>query len=334
MSELGEIVDYDEDDFEVYVPVERPQGSAGGGWGRPAPLSDSESSLDGIPPPLPSKVAPPQKKKYNIWCSDPDVLSESLLDIGVAPGMKERSVESYNYRLKFARTTHSDESSDDDPPFDMDTEKEEARRRRKGMALRNRKNSKSLLLVPKTLDNLCTTVDSSVEDVAKDITVCLQETNEDLVHLIVKVLGPAKAIDLYRKTKEIEREGGMLILDQSRRRTSGGIFFFLVRGDHEISSEQLRDIFDSSKSMPSTKVRRRRKKRTKPTSKANSLEEIHRVGSDNLYGIGCDDERRLSQSPERPPLDNPPPSPATDVEPSQVKSALGSDATEDDQMDM
>ena len=47
---------------------------------------------------------------------------------------------------------------------------------------------------------------------------------------VVTILGPEQATALCEKALAIEREGGMLTRDGTRRRTVGGIFFYLVRG--------------------------------------------------------------------------------------------------------
>jgi hypothetical protein len=46
---------------------------------------------------------------------------------------------------------------------------------------------------------------------------------------IVRVLGREEAMALLEEARAIEAKGGMLITDQSRRRTFGGVYFHLVR---------------------------------------------------------------------------------------------------------
>jgi len=47
---------------------------------------------------------------------------------------------------------------------------------------------------------------------------------------VVDILGPEQALALCEKALEVEQQGGMLTRDGTRRRTVGGIFFYLVRG--------------------------------------------------------------------------------------------------------
>jgi PHAX RNA-binding domain len=57
----------------------------------------------------------------------------------------------------------------------------------------------------------------------------LQEPNVDLVRRVVRVLGETRAQALLEETLTIEAAGGLLIADQSRRRTPGGVFFHVVK---------------------------------------------------------------------------------------------------------
>ncbi len=47
---------------------------------------------------------------------------------------------------------------------------------------------------------------------------------------VVNILGSAQALALCAKAVEMEQQGGMLTKDGTRRKTVGGVFFYLVRG--------------------------------------------------------------------------------------------------------
>lgn len=64
---------------------------------------------------------------------------------------------------------------------------------------------------------------------------------------IVDIIGKEKSIEFYKKTKEIEEDGGLLIMNGSRRRTPGGVYFYLVKNDEHIPQEQIREIFSLDK---------------------------------------------------------------------------------------
>lgn len=61
------------------------------------------------------------------------------------------------------------------------------------------------------------------------------------IHLIVETCGVDFAQRYYEQTLAVEANGGLLIPDGSRRRTIGGVFFYLVR--EALSPEQTIDVF-------------------------------------------------------------------------------------------
>jgi hypothetical protein len=64
------------------------------------------------------------------------------------------------------------------------------------------------------------------------IADCLGETEEEpqrtILH-IVKEMGAETALAVLEQALDIEANGGMLVGDGSRRRTTGGVFFFLIK---------------------------------------------------------------------------------------------------------
>jgi hypothetical protein len=64
------------------------------------------------------------------------------------------------------------------------------------------------------------------------IATILDETNEKplfQITQIVEILGVRKSLKLLRKTLQISEDGGMMVYNQSRPRTVGGIYFFLAQ---------------------------------------------------------------------------------------------------------
>lgn len=64
------------------------------------------------------------------------------------------------------------------------------------------------------------------------LAAALGETDPDALHQIerlVKAVGVEFADDLLQQTFEVEAQGGIPVPDGSRRRTPGGVFFFLAR---------------------------------------------------------------------------------------------------------
>ncbi|GFE55842.1 ankyrin repeat-containing protein, putative [Babesia ovis] len=64
---------------------------------------------------------------------------------------------------------------------------------------------------------------------ASTIAVALQEPNADQIYRCISRIGPELSKTVFDLTMQIERNGGVLTADGSRRRTSGGIFFTCLR---------------------------------------------------------------------------------------------------------
>lgn len=82
----------------------------------------------------------------------------------------------------------------------------------------------------------------AINQVVTKISTELNETNTYLIKRITREIGVAKAMQLLDKTVEIEAGEGIMTLKGDRRRTPGGVFFFLVRG--RISKEQYFKIWE------------------------------------------------------------------------------------------
>lgn len=52
------------------------------------------------------------------------------------------------------------------------------------------------------------------------------------IHLIIRVLGRDRVVELLHRTLEVEQQGGLLIKDSSRRRSTGGVFYQLAKEQH------------------------------------------------------------------------------------------------------
>ena len=72
----------------------------------------------------------------------------------------------------------------------------------------------------------------TVNEITAEIAAQLGETEPSprkALKRAVRILGPAQVQALLDRTLDIERSGGLLLPDGSRRRTPGGVFFYLVR---------------------------------------------------------------------------------------------------------
>ncbi|XP_031553052.1 phosphorylated adapter RNA export protein-like [Actinia tenebrosa] len=71
----------------------------------------------------------------------------------------------------------------------------------------------------------------------------LEEEKEDLILRVLQTIGNKKAIEIFQETKKIQVEGGMSTVYGNRRRTSGGIFIYLLKSKGYATKEQLKEIF-------------------------------------------------------------------------------------------
>ncbi|HET9957556.1 MAG TPA: phosphorylated adapter RNA export RNA-binding domain-containing protein [Polyangiaceae bacterium] len=88
----------------------------------------------------------------------------------------------------------------------------------------------------------------ATEDTVSNIAKSLGEADEiPLTQIagIVRVLGEEGALALLNETQEIEKGGGMLLADGTRRRSPGGVFFQLAR--RKLPIEERKNIFREKK---------------------------------------------------------------------------------------
>ncbi len=72
----------------------------------------------------------------------------------------------------------------------------------------------------------------TVDEITDEIAAQLGETEPSprkQLKRAVRILGPAQVQALLDRTLDIERSGGLMLPDGSRRRTPGGVFFYLIR---------------------------------------------------------------------------------------------------------
>lgn len=86
------------------------------------------------------------------------------------------------------------------------------------------------------------------------------------------IIGKEKAIHFFQKTRKIEEDGGMLIMNGSRRRTTGGVYFWLVKNDKHIPQEKIREIFDYDQKEISEQRRNRRARKQNAPDRMKSFE--------------------------------------------------------------
>ncbi|KAG8598032.1 hypothetical protein GDO81_002474 [Engystomops pustulosus] len=81
------------------------------------------------------------------------------------------------------------------------------------------------------------------DKVADEIAYRLQEPKKDLIERVVKTIGTKKAIELLMETAEVEQNGGLFVMNGTRRRTPGGVYLNLLKNTPSITSAQIKEIF-------------------------------------------------------------------------------------------
>ena len=85
-----------------------------------------------------------------------------------------------------------------------------------------------------------------------EIAKQLNEPNTELIGKIVNAIGIERLSEYLQKTLTIEAEGGMMTRDGERRRTPGGVFFYVVKDN--LSKAEQKQIFPK---MPGTQPKKK-----------------------------------------------------------------------------
>ncbi|KAF7992339.1 hypothetical protein HCN44_001664 [Aphidius gifuensis] len=276
--------------------------------------------------------------KYKIWCTQvqEESLTEDLVSCGVTKKKhQDRNVENYDLPRNFTSNVYNSKnnSSDDDRDSDVRTTNKRTNADRKNVKLRLGKRHSSMDIdtqkgTGRTISELSTTIESSDIDVANDIAEKLNENKDSLIKRVVDIIGAEKAIEFYKKTKEIEEDGGMMIMNGSRRRTPGGVYLYLVKNDDHVPQEKIREIFCADRK--ETTEKRKAEATNKRQKAINRMKSLVENGSEkdlpalltraevSTQQIAEEARLRRDEGIGRNPIDsditvsNPPPSPVTD----------------------
>ncbi|XP_040271909.1 phosphorylated adapter RNA export protein [Bufo bufo] len=99
------------------------------------------------------------------------------------------------------------------------------------------------------------------DKVTDEIAYRLHEPKKNLIERVVKTIGTKKAIELLIQTAEVEQNGGLLVLNGTRRRTPGGVYLTLLKSTPSITSDQIKEIFyvENQKEYESKKAANKRR---------------------------------------------------------------------------
>uniref|UniRef100_A0A8C7AML2 Phosphorylated adapter RNA export protein n=3 Tax=Neovison vison TaxID=452646 RepID=A0A8C7AML2_NEOVI len=234
---------------------------------KPEPFQFGQSSEK---PPVPGG-----KKVNNIWGAvlqeqNQDAVATELGILGMEGTIdKSRQSETYNYLLAKKLKRESQEHTKE-----LDKELDEYMHGGKKMGSKDEENGQGHLKRKRPVKDRLgdrlemdykgryeITEDDSQEKVADEISFRLQEPKKDLIMRVVRIIGNKKAIELLMETAEVEQNGGLFIMNGSRRRTPGGVFLNLLKNTPSISEEQIKDIFyiENQKEYENKKAARKRR---------------------------------------------------------------------------
>ncbi|XP_017772340.1 PREDICTED: phosphorylated adapter RNA export protein [Nicrophorus vespilloides] len=317
---------------ELYKPLERPANYSGENSRFP-PVIDSESedgevfSSTDSDSDAPVKVKKPKipirpkkenklkQKKYNVWSTriHEDLLSDTLNSCAVSYRDRSRNVESYDYTLSASYRDNKERNKKD---VENVKERKNNKRTRSDVNNQNirsvgrKEKQRKNKIQPRHLPNL-NSMDCSDEEFATDLANKLCEEKESLILTIVKVAGKEKTNRIFKETQRIEREGGMFILNNTRRRTSGGVFLLLVKHDNELTKDQLNIIFEEDRLKAKEELKMKKKNKfdkmkNKITAETNLPELLSRAESFSKFN-----KNKWAES-DQDDVVNPPPTPETD----------------------
>ncbi|XP_053114139.1 phosphorylated adapter RNA export protein-like [Hemicordylus capensis] len=236
------------------------------------------------------------KKINNIWGAvlqeqNQDAVASELGILGMEGSIdRSRASETYNYLLakKLMKESGSevveslnkelDEYMQDDKKTVPEEEEEN------GQGLLKRKRPVKERLGERQEMNYKGRYEITEEDpeekVADEIAYRLREPKKDLIVQVVKIIGKKKAIELLMETAEVEQNGGLFIVNGTRRRTPGGVYLNLLKNTPSITGEQIKEIFciENQKEYENKKAAKKRRiqvlgKKMKKAIKGLNLQE-------------------------------------------------------------
>lgn len=101
--------------------------------------------------------------------------------------------------------------------------------------------------------------EKTFDQLLDELCINLHEQNKILMLSVISKIDRKIILEKYNKTCLIEANGGQMIKNGNRRRTSGGIFFNLIKEDKSIPNSAKKDLFGSSLNEEIKKKKKREK---------------------------------------------------------------------------
>ncbi|KAM9100627.1 phosphorylated adapter RNA export protein isoform X2 [Sarcophilus harrisii] len=232
------------------------------------------------------------RKINNIWGAvlqeqSQDAVANELCILGMEGNIdKSRQSETYNYLLakKLMRESQTGKLDKELDEYMHEDKKASPKEEENGQGHMKRKRPIKDRLGNRVEMNYKgryeITEEDTEEKVADEISFRLQEPKKDLITRVVKIIGNKKAIELLMETAEVEQNGGLLIMNGSRRRTPGGVYLNLLKNTPSITEEQIKEIFfvENQKEYENKKAAKKRRiqvlgKKMKQAIKGLNLQE-------------------------------------------------------------
>ncbi|XP_051850607.1 phosphorylated adapter RNA export protein isoform X2 [Antechinus flavipes] len=232
------------------------------------------------------------RKINNIWGAvlqeqSQDAVANELGILGMEGNIdKSRQSETYNYLLakKLMRESQTGKLDKELDEYMQEDKKASPKEEENGQGHMKRKRPIKDRLGNRVEMNYKgryeITEEDTEEKVADEISFRLQEPKKDLITRVVKIIGNKKAIELLMETAEVEQNGGLLIMNGSRRRTPGGVYLNLLKNTPSITEEQIKEIFfvENQKEYENKKAAKKRRiqvlgKKMKQAIKGLNLQE-------------------------------------------------------------
>uniref|UniRef100_A0A8D0L998 Phosphorylated adapter RNA export protein n=1 Tax=Sphenodon punctatus TaxID=8508 RepID=A0A8D0L998_SPHPU len=235
------------------------------------------------------------KKINNVWGAvlqeqSQDAVATELGILGMEGSIdKSRKSETYNYLLakKLMKESFEEEVGTLEKELDeymQEDKKPSLKEEEKGQGLLKRKRPVKDRLGERQEMNYKgryeITEEDSEEKVSDEIAYRLQEPKKDLIVRVVKIIGKRKAIELLMETADVEQNGGLSIVNGTRRRTPGGVYLNLLKNTPSITGEQIKEIFfvENQKEYENKKAAKKRRnqvlgKKIKQAIKGLNLQE-------------------------------------------------------------
>ncbi|CAI8002719.1 Phosphorylated adapter RNA export protein [Geodia barretti] len=153
----------------------------------------------------------------------------------------------------------------------------------------------ALLCLPLELDSSHVTPQKLAQELAR----CLHESKYMLVKSVVNVLGSERCIELFTKTAETQKKGGLLSADSDKKRAPGGVFFSLVKSN--TTEGERKQIFSEDKKKLAKRAKKAREDRAK---KRREEEERVLEGAQRELEIFRQDLAVSGEEREHPPDKN------------------------------